>query len=279
MAIIDCHTHFAPDTYLHKLKEAPSGAVRQFEVKKHPAVERTPHLHDLEKRLSDLDKYKIDYEVATPQPSLDPNLLPIKDVELLDYCRVFNDGMADMMRKSKGRIFSIGAIPINIDSKVAASEMRRAVRDLGLKGFSVLSNVSEQSIDKFEFIWSEANNLDVPIYIHPANPPSHQFRKYEDEYDLIHVLGWPYETSLILTRLIMSGIVEKYPKARVVSHHLGGMVPYLAGRLAESYDGKTISKQEQAPTRLLKPSVLDYFRNFFYDTAVGGSAAAIKCCI
>lgn len=279
MGIIDSHTHFVPNSYLHKLRADTTESVRSFEVRGRPAVERTPHLYDLEKRISDLDKYNISYEIATPQWTMDPNLMAISDDELLDYCRSFNDGLAQMMRESKGRIFSVGVIPINAGREIAVSEMRRAVNDLGLKGFSVLSNVGEKPVDRFEFVWSEADRLEVPIYIHPANPPPSQYRNYEDEYDLVHVLGWPYETGLTLTRLIMSGIVDKYPKARVVSHHLGGIVPFLAGRIAESYDGKTIAKLEQGKTQLLKPSVLDYFRTFFYDTAIGGSGPAIRCCL
>lgn len=277
--MIDSHTHFAPNSYLSKIKNAPSESERQIEVNMRPALQRTPHLYDLEKRTSDLDKYKIDYEVATIQPTLDPNLIPVKDEKLLEYCKAANDGMAQMMHDSKGRIFSLGTIPLNTNVESAVGEMRRAVQDLGLKGFSVLSNLDGKPIDSFEFIWAEASRLEVPIYFHPADPPSDQCRRYEDEYDLLHVLGWPYETGLILTRLIMSGIIDKYPKVRVVSHHLGGMVPFLSGRLSESYDGKTIAKPDQSPARLLKPSVLEYFKEFYYDTAIGGSPAAIKCCL
>lgn len=279
MTIIDAHTHFSPQVYMSKIKNAPTSGEREIELRMRAALERKPHASNLEIRLADLDKYKIDYEVASIQPTLDPNLLPVKDEKLAEYSRLVNDSLAEMMNQSKGRIYSLGSIPIKAPQEIAVDEMKRAVNDLGMRGFSVLSNVDGVPVDSFEFIWSEANRLGVPVWIHPADAPQSQCRKYEDEYDLLHVLGWPYETSLLLTRLVVSGIMDKYPNLGVVSHHLGGMIPYLAGRISESYDGKTVAKSDQSPAKLARPSILDYLRKFYYDTAVGGSDAAIKCCI
>lgn len=262
-----------------KIKNAPTAGEREVELKMRVALESKPHASNLEKRIADLNKYKIDYEVATIQPTLDPNLLPVRDEKLEDYCRVANDSLAQMMNDSKGRIYSLGSIPIKATEEIARGEMRRAVKDLGMRGFSVLSNIDGTPVDAFEFVWSEASHLGVPIWIHPADAPQNQCRRYEDEYDLLHVLGWPYETSLLLSRLVLSGIMDRYPNLNVVSHHLGGMVPYLAGRISESYDGKTIAKPDQSPAKLAKSSVLEYFKSFYYDTAVGGSDVAIKCCI
>lgn len=279
MTIIDAHTHFSPQVYMSKIKNAPTAGERAIELKMRAALERKPHASNLQVRLADLDKYKIDFEVATIQPTLDPNLLPVNDEKLEDYTRSANDSLAQMMNESRGRIYSLGCIPIKASAEIASGEMRRAVNDLGMRGFSVLSNIDGVPVDSFEFIWSEASRLGVPVWIHPADAPQSQCRKYEDEYDLLHVLGWPYETSLLLTRLVVSGIMDKYPNLGVVSHHLGGMVPYLAGRISESYDGKTIAKPDQSPAKLERPSILDYLRKFYYDTAVGGSDSAIKCCL
>jgi predicted TIM-barrel fold metal-dependent hydrolase len=279
MTIIDAHTHFSPQMYMSKIKNASTAGERQVELLMREQLAHKPHASSLEMRIADLDKYKIDYEVATMQPTLDPNLLPVKDDALDEYCRLANDSLAQMMNDSKGRIYCLGAIPIKASRDIAIGEMRRAIKDLGLKGFFVLSNIDGIPVDNFDVVWSEASKLGVPVWIHPADGPKSQCRPYEDEYDLLHVLGWPYETSLLLTRLVVSGVMDKYPNLNVVSHHLGGMIPYLAGRMAESYDGKTIAKPDQTPAKLARPSVLDYFKKFFYDTAVGGSEAAIKCCI
>lgn len=264
---------------MSKIKNAPTAGERDIELKMRAALERKPHASNLQIRLADLDKYKIDFEVVTIQPTLDPNLLPVKNEKLEDYTRVANDSLAQVMNESKGRIYSLGCIPIKASPDIAAGEMRRAVKDLGMRGFSVLSNIDGVPVDNFEFIWSEASRLGVPVWIHPADAPQSQCRKYEDEYDLLHVLGWPYETSLLLTRLVVSGIMDKYPSLGVVSHHLGGMIPYLAGRISESYDGKTIAKPDQSPAKLARSSILDYMKKFYYDTAVGGSNAAIRCCL
>jgi aminocarboxymuconate-semialdehyde decarboxylase len=80
----------------------------------------------------------------------------------------------------------------------------------------------------------------------------------------------------MLSRLIFSGILEKYPALEIVSHHLGGgMVPFLFGRIEEFY---VPERQEKELGRVLSRPVKELFKRFYYDTAVGTSGAAIKCC-
>ncbi len=92
---------------------------------------------------------------------------------------------------------------------------------------------------------------------------------------MIHNFVWHFEKVLILSRLVFSGIMERYPSLKVVSHHLGGgMIPFFWGRINETYEP---ANQQRTIGRVLPKPLFDYFSRFYYDTAVGGSAPAIRC--
>jgi aminocarboxymuconate-semialdehyde decarboxylase len=94
------------------------------------------------------------------------------------------------------------------------------------------------------------------------------------------VLGWPYETGVTLARLVFSGIVDRNPGLKVIAHHLGGVIPYLEGRVAHSFDqlgARTSDEDYGAVLRGLKKRPYDYFKDFYGDTAVEGARAATIC--
>ena len=94
------------------------------------------------------------------------------------------------------------------------------------------------------------------------------------------MLGWPYETGVTLARLVFSGIMDRYPDLKVIAHHLGGVIPYLEGRVAHSFDqlgARTSDEDYGAVLRGLKKRPYDYFKDFYGDTAVEGARAATVC--
>jgi len=280
LTVIDAYTHFYPKPYLTRLMALKSEKARAHATRWARRAEVDRHYIDVAARLVDLDKFGIDYEVTAVSQDVDPNNIgALEDGEELSLAGFLNDQMARVMEESHGRIFSLGTVPFGSIESAGIDEMRRAVRDLGLKGFMVLSNVNGTPIDKFQTFWAEVEKLGVPVYIHPIDPISNASRSYEDEYDLMHVFGWPFETTLILARLVFSGTLERYPGLKILAHHLGGMIPFFAGRINESYS-KTMgaAKAEQQVKALEENrSAIDLFRNFYYDTAIGGSVDAIRC--
>lgn len=258
--------------------------------------QKSPNFYDPQARLEDLDKYKIDLEVTMITPSLDPNTFPLKKEELHMACRGMNNALADLMNKSRDRIISLAAVPLSSSigqrkegGKAAEEisqegdfpdEMNRAIRELGMKGFMIPTNVLGVPLDKFETFWEQAAKLNVPVYLHPNDPVRIDGRPYEKEYDLMTIFGWPFETTLALSRLILSGIMEKYPSLKIMAHHMGGMIPFFAERINEDLKRKNIpaatggsSSQAQArPTQKL----IDQFKAFYFDTAVSGSSAAVR---
>jgi predicted TIM-barrel fold metal-dependent hydrolase len=96
------------------------------------------------------------------------------------------------------------------------------------------------------------------------------------KYMIFHIFGWPYETAAAMTRLVFSGILEKYPNLKFITHHCGGMVPYLEQRIVGAYDHAEMlrgAKYKQGLTR----APIDYFKMFYYDTSIYGSAPGLTC--
>jgi aminocarboxymuconate-semialdehyde decarboxylase len=275
--IIDAYSHGLHGKYLDQLGIAGSDWAREIIKHVENLARRKPAFVDVNLRLGLLDKYEIDLQVVTPYNGIDSNLLPGDTNTQLALARAINDNMAKLMDDSKGRLLATGSVPLRNFEQFGRQEMERAIRTLGLKGISIPTNLIGDSPDapEFNLFWAQAAEMNVPVYIHPTNPVSNTSRSYEAEYDLIHNFGWPFETTLLLSRLVFSGIMERYPTLKVVSHHLGGgMIPFFWGRINETYEP---SKQERLIGRILPKSLYDYFSRFYYDTAVGGSAPAVRC--
>src|SRR5579875_519401 len=295
--IIDGSSHFDPVNYVREIAKSPNPRISDGANRMISIWNLHPNFVDCKARISHLDETGIDVQLTMIQQDQDPNAFGLDDRELLRFSRLVNDECARFQNESNGRIFALGSAPLAKSKESMAEEMRRAVSDLGLRGFMVLSNVGGEPIDSFASFWEEAERLDAVVYIHPANSGTKQIRPYEFDFDLMHVFGWPYETTTMLSRLVFSGVMKNHPRLKVISHHMGGMVPFYWGRIGETYrqkpkqfaksesgemEGKRIldfgarAADALAHASLDRP-VLDYFRMFYYDTAVGGSSAAIRC--
>ncbi len=136
-----------------------------------------------------------------------------------------------------------------------------------------ISTANRWTALEFLPFFERAARLNAAIFIHPLNPASWEGRTYEKDYDLNHVFGWPFETTLTLSRLIFAGVLEKYPTLKLVSHHLGAMIPFYAERVIRSYDKEMC---EKVGIFLPRP-IMDYFNMIYHDTAVDASIPALTC--
>lgn len=275
--IIDAHTHGLHGGYLERLADIGGEWTKKLVAAEREHAKRRPQYLDVAFRIEQLNKYGFDLQVVTPGGRLDVHLLPGDTKTRLAYAKAINDNMARLMEDSKGKLLAIGSVPLFNFEQGGQREMERAINILGLKGINVPSNVEGKPLDspEFEPFWAQAAAMNIPVYIHPRNPVSHTGRGYEADYDLTHNFGWPFETVLMLARLVFSGVMERYPALKIVSHHLGGgMIPFFWGRILETYDP---SAQEMLIGRVMPKPLFDYFSLFYYDTAVGGNAAAIRC--
>ncbi|MFC1873047.1 amidohydrolase family protein [Chloroflexota bacterium] len=280
--IIDAHTHGMSDAKLDDLIAVGGPWAKKQVEWTYKTAKRKPFFTDVSLRVAELDKNGYDYQLVSLQWGYDCNMASPDLAVQLACARVLNDNLARFMEESGGRLLTVGTIPMAGFQQGALQEADRLVKTLGLKGISIPSNISGEPIDapQFEDFWAYCNQNNVPVFIHPADPVSSGGRKYEAEYDLMHNFGWPFETQLMLARLVFSGIMERYPNLTVVGHHLGGGIPFMWGRTTESYntgDRPYDPSNQKMIARTLPKPIFDYFSMFYYDTAVGGSGPAIRC--
>ncbi len=273
--IIDAHAHGFCRDHLDKLEGA--GGDWAGEILGH-LYKGKPHLFDVGLRLEMLDRNGIDLQVVTPINYVDCNLLPGDARAQLVFAQAINDNMAKFMDLSKGRLLPVGNIPLVEFEKGGLKELDRTIKELGLKAVSVPTNVRGKPLDlpEFEPFWARVAEGNVPVYIHPVPPVTQSDRSYEKDYGLTHNFGWPFETMLTLCRLVFSRIMAKYPTLKIISHHLGGGLPFYWGRMSETYSNLKDGEQRDFHRSLPKP-LFHYFSTFYYDTAIGGSGPAIKC--
>jgi predicted TIM-barrel fold metal-dependent hydrolase len=198
--------------------------------------------------------------------------------------REANDGLADLVSKHPDRFIAFAAsLPLNnVDASLG--EMERAIDELGAKGVMIYTNVAGKPLDAPEFqpLFDEAARRDVPVWLHPARGASMPDYKTEDmsAYEIWWALGWPYETGAAMARLVFSGMFDRNPHLKIITHHLGGIVPYLEGRVGHGWDQlgvRTSQADYSALLRSMKKRPVDYFRQFHADTAMFGAAAATRC--
>jgi predicted TIM-barrel fold metal-dependent hydrolase len=178
----------------------------------------------------------------------------------------------------------VASLPMN-DVDAALEEMTRAVSQLGARGVQIFTNVNGRPLDDPEFwpIFERMVGYDLPIWMHPArgaNSPDYGTEQ-RSKYEIWWTLGWPYETSVAMARLVFSGTFDRLPGLKLITHHLGGLVPYLEGRVGWGWDqlGTRTSDEDYVSLKdSLQKRPYDYFKeNFLTDTAVFGARAATEC--
>ena len=158
----------------------------------------------------------------------------------------------------------------------ALKEAERAVRDLRLRGVYIHTPVCDKPLDLPEFfpLYEMMSTYDLPIFIHPTRMGPDYKTEKTSKYMIGAIFGWPYETTAAMTRLVFSGVLEKYSNLKIVTHHAGGMIPYYADRLVEFMDQSEMRFHEK---RQLTKAPIHYFKKFYADTAIYGNTPALMC--
>jgi predicted TIM-barrel fold metal-dependent hydrolase len=274
---IDVFNHILPKRFYDRMTTIPdkgSGLRRR--------VREIPALLDLDHRFRMMDGFA-DYAqvISLPSPPIEALGTPEKSPEL---AQLANDGLAELVTKHADRFPGfVAAIPMN-NPDAAVQEIDRAVGKLGASGVQIYTNVSGRPLDEPAFlpIFEKMAELNLPIWVHPARGAS--FPDYQTEqkskYELWWVFGWPYETSIFMARILFAGYFDRWPNLKIITHHMGGMVPYFSGRTGPGLDqlgARTDDEDLTVYTRRLKKRPQDYFKMFYADTATFGSRPAMEC--
>lgn len=167
--LVDAYTHICSEKFLKILLQSCNERVKKAGEVIADLTNRYPQFVDLDKRLNDMDRYGVSWQVAGVHNRLDPNRFLLPAGEEVSLCRALNDGMAEVVEKTRGRIVCLATPPLSSLEQDGVDEMRRAVKELGLKGFMVLTNIGGKPIDRFELFWKTAKQLDAVVYIHPTD--------------------------------------------------------------------------------------------------------------
>jgi uncharacterized protein len=274
---IDLFNHFFPKRFWEEFLKSPYG--RKDMGKR---VSSIPTIYDLDARFRCMDEfgeYTQLLSLASP-----PIEVLFGEADAVRIARIGNDGMAELVEKYPQRFIGfISSLPMT-DPAEAVKEMDRSVKQLGAKGIQIYTNVAGKPLDLPEFlpVFEEAARLDIPIWIHPARAANFPDYLAEDKskFEIWWTFGWPYETSAAMARLVFSGLFDRFPDLKIITHHMGGMIPYFEGRVGYGWDklgSRTTDENYEALLASMKKRPVDYFRLFVADTALFGARAATVC--
>ena len=269
---IDIFPHILPTKYMEAVSRISGD--RYYNKQVNDAI---PTIYDLDIRFRVLDQYGDMVQVLTlGAPPIEAIGEPKQAAEL---ARIANDEMAELVTKYPDRFVSaVASLPMN-DMDAGLKEIDRAVKDLKFRGVQIYTPTNGKPIDLPEFLplYEKMAEYNLPIWIHPVRERTtpDYVGESSSKYFIWGIFGWPYETTAAMTRLIFSGILEKYPNLKFITHHCGGMVPFFEQRIAIAYDMNEMRLNSKVKQRLTKP-VIEYYRMFYADTAVH-SKIAIRC--
>ena len=294
--IIDIYTHILPPKLLDRMTARAPHLAAMVD-----GFRNVRPLYDLNARFRAMDEFG-DYAqiFALPNPPLEDLTTPEIGAEL---SRIANDAMAELVAHHPDRFPAFAAaIPMH-DVDAAMVELHRAVTDLGAGGIQIYTNVAGKPLDNPEFapVFAAMAEFDLPIWLHPARPAG--FADYATEnrsrYQLWWCFGWPYETSVAMARFVFSGLFDRHPGLKIITHHLGGMIPYFEARIEHGYAGWAYASEIDNPLTCydnpwafaamtpaeagagaiaaLERPLMDYFRMFHADTALNGGLSGTKC--
>src|SRR5213592_2697416 len=276
---LDIFPHIFPQAFFERVKaiaeQSPSLAAQ---IKRWLHI---PVLSDLEARLRMMERFPGYKQILN---------LSLPAIEFLaphdqspELARLANDGMAEIVARHPDRFPAfVASLPMN-NPDAAVREIDRAIDELSATGVQIYTNVAGRPVDLPEYrpIFDRMAQRDLPIWMHPARPAA--FADYAGEtrskFDMWWAFGWPYETSVAMGRLVFSGIFDRHPRLKIITHHLGAMIPFCAGRVGGGLDqlgSRSDDPEDMGALGRLTKRPIDYFRMFYGDTALFGAWHAME---
>ena len=262
--ITDIHCHFVPDEFFRFAQARDEFAIR---IKR-----REGDLVDLDIRgmhfglnttFFEMDKQRERMQRDGVERTILSLATPFIDYHLeakvaTEAARVFNDSRASAIAPDRTRFGGWALLPMQ-DPQAAATELRRCVRDHGFVGGHIASNVRGVYLhdERFEPIFQAAVDLNVPLFVHPADPLGKDRTR---EYELTIVAGYLFDNTINILKMICSGFLDRWPTLKLVCAHAGAFSPVLRARMQREVD------TNPALSSTLTMPVGDYLRRLYFDT-------------
>jgi aminocarboxymuconate-semialdehyde decarboxylase len=233
-------------------------------------------LYDLDARFKAMDPFDDYVQVLT---LVTPPLEQVASGQpLIDVARLANDHMAELCQRHPDRFVGFAAaLPMeHVDASVR--ELDRACRDLGALGAQIFTNVNGAPLDgpRFEPLFARLADLQRTVWVHGARSFLRPDFVGEDEsrFGLYLAFGWPYEMGLFMARMVATGLFERHPDLRVLTHHGGGIIPTFGQRFGPTggsrFQGEAHEADRQRVAGLKKPPI-EYLKMFYADTTISPS--------
>ncbi len=276
MRVIDVHTHMLNKDWLELLRrhgrpryelrqslDAPEGIFLDGA----PFMTPMPGHFDYDERIRAMDAAKVDLAILSLTC---PNVYWGGREVSLEAARIVNDDMARAQTAYPGRIRFIASLPWEYPD-LAVAELQRA-RDKGALGVMVLANINGRSLTDPHFapIWQEIDRRKLPVLVHPTAPPGTPEMDLRI-YNLIASVGFMFDTTLAVARMIFDGFFDRYPSLKIIAAHGGAALPYLAGRFEICF-----TNMKAARVRISRPPS-EYLRHIYYDAVVYRPEALALC--
>lgn len=192
-----------------------------------------PEYYDVQEKLSFMDNHGIDISVISlANPWLD--WLPSD--EAASIAEKVNDDMERMCAETKGRLYAFGTLPLSAKVEEIVKEIKRLSEMAHMRGIVMGTSGLGSGLDDpaLDPIYAALEELDQIIFLHPHyGLPSAVYGPRANDYGhvLPLALGFPLETTIAVTRMLLSGVWDRFPKLKVLIAHSGGTLPFLAGRI------------------------------------------------
>ena len=262
MRVVDVHNHFYPPAYIDALRAGDSTVTMTVDADGNPEIHYPGDYNvavaghrDIAYRQGVLEKEGVTTQVisfTTPGTHVESAERAAR------FARLVNDAFAAIVRERGPRFAAYATLPLN-DPAASVVELRRAIRELGLRGAMLFSNVNGVALSDQRFwpLYEEADALGAVLHIHPTAPVGVEAMT---KYWLMPLVGFPMDTTLAAASLVFSGVAERFPRIKWVLGHLGGAIPYIAERLDRGYRAFP-----ECRANISRPPST-FLREWYYDT-------------
>jgi aminocarboxymuconate-semialdehyde decarboxylase len=240
---------------LYNIQTRPDGQQEVFRGDTPVVIPQKGHF-DYEMRIRAMNEAGIDVSIVSLTC---PNVYWGNEDVSVRAARESNDTMAQAQATWPDRIRWFTSLPWEYPQR-AVEELERTVK-AGASGVMVLANVQGKSLTDpfFAPIWKAIDERALPVLVHPTDPPGAEVMDMT-KYDLSWSVGFMFDTTLAITRMIFDGFFDLYPKLKIIASHGGGTLPYLVGRFEKG------DEVEIAQRRRMKRKPTDYLRHIYYDS-------------